>query len=277
MKNPQNGDKQNMKTRLFPGAIRTLGLMAFSIVGACVSPVVGAQSSLGDGASADTMTVNKPEITPEPGMNHKDEVAHPFLTHMGVPDPVGTYSLRLGGTATRADGNTKGDASFHLETGLTDSIGLHLRNDGVGNQQHTEVMFQFAALRSADKMSGFSPLIEFEFPTHSGGDQRINTLVGFSTAWTTSDVAFNQVIHYDPRNEMAEGSASLVVRWLPGVFPVVEIAGEGGRGEKPVVNVLGGLKFQVGKDMLLGIAVVKPTTERKDFSSRVILSLDLEW
>jgi hypothetical protein len=58
---------------------------------------------------------------------------------------------------------------------------------------------------------------------------------------------------------------------------VVEIAGEGGRGEKPVVNVLGGLKFQVGKDMLLGIAVVKPTTERKDFSSRVILSLDLEW
>lgn len=273
MKNPQN----NMKTRLFSGAIRMLGLTAFSIVGAYASPVVGAQSLLGDGAPADTMTVNKPGIAPVPGMNHKDEVAHPFLTHMGVPDPVGTYSLRLGGTATRADGNTKGDASLHLETGLTDSIGFHLRNDGVLNQQNTEVMFQFAAFRSADKMSGFSPLIEFEFPTHSGGDQRINTLVGFSTAWTTSDIAFNQVIHYDPRKEMVEGSASLVVRWLTGVFPVVEILGEGMRGEKPVVNVLGGLKFRLDNDMLLGIAVLKPVTERKDFSSRVILSLDLEW
>ena len=270
--NPQNVDKQNMKTRLFPGAKRMLGLTVFSIVlAACASPA--RSQSLGDGAPAP----GPDRGAPEPGMNHKDEVAHPFLTHMGVPDPVGTYSLRLGGTATRADGSTKGDASFHLETGLTDTIGFHLRNDGVLNQQNTEVMFQFAALRSADKMSGFSPLIEFEFPTHSGGDQRVNTLVGFSTAWTNSDVAFNQVLHYDPRKEMVEGSAALVVRWMTGVFPVVEILGEGMRGKKPMVNVLGGLKFRVDKDMLLGIAVVKPVTERKDFSSRMMLSLDLEW
>lgn len=286
MKNPQDMGKQNMKTRFFTGAIRTLGLTTFSIVLAvCASPVASGQSSLGDdapapdrGAPADTTTIDrKREIASEPGMNHTDEVAHPFLTHMGVPDPVGVYSLRLGGTATRADGSTGGDASFHLETGLTDSIGFHLRNDGVLNQQHTEAMFQFVALRSADKMSGFSPLIEFEFPTHSGGDRRVNTLVGFSTAWTNSDVAFNQVIHYDPKNEMVDGSASLVVRWMTGVFPVVEIAGEGMRGKKPIMNILGGLKFRVDKDILLGIAVEKSVTERKDFSSRMMLSLDLEW
>lgn len=268
-----------MKTRLFPLSKRTFGLTILSIVlAAGASPVAGGQSSLSDGAPADTMTSDgKPQTTSEPVMNHKDEVAHPFLTHMGVPDPVGSYSLRLGGTATRADGNARGDASFHLETGLTDTIGFHLRNDGVLNQQDTEAMFQFAALRSADKMSGFSPLIEFEFPTHSGGDQRVNTLVGFSTALTNSDIAFNQVLHYDPRKEMVDGSASLVVRWLRDMFPVAEITGEHMRGEKPVVNVLGGLKYRLSKDMLLGIAVMKPITERKDFSSRVILSLDLEW
>lgn len=256
-----------------------LGLTIFSItLVACASPDVVRQNSPGADAAADTMSMDhKPEMAPKPGMNHEHELAHPFLTHMGVPDAVGTYSVRFGGTATRADGNTKGDASFHLETGLTNSIGFHLRNDGVLNEQHTEAMFQFAALRSADKMSGFSPLIEFEFPTHSGGDRRVNTLVGFSTAWMNSDLAFNQVIHYDPKNDAVEGSASLVARWLTGVFPVVEIGGEAMRGEKPVVNVLGGLKYGLDKDTLIGIAIEKPITERNDFSSRVIVSLDHEW
>ncbi len=51
-------------------------------------------------------------------MNDDEEIAHPFFTHMGMPDPVGSYNLRFHLTATRMDGNTKADFGFHFETGL---------------------------------------------------------------------------------------------------------------------------------------------------------------
>ncbi len=217
-------------------------------------------------------------MEPEMGMGHGEELPHPFLTHMGVPDPVGVTSVRLGATATRMDdGDTLGDASFHLETGLADRVGFHLRNEGVRNEQHTEAMFQFAAVRSCDGMSGFSPILEFEFPTRSGGDQRTNTLVGFSTALTGSTVAFNQYVHYDPHNDMFEGSASLVWRLSPRLFPVVEIGGEWGRDELPIVNGLLGLKYPVCENRYLGLAVEAPLTVREDYSTRLLLTFDFEF
>ena len=229
-------------------------------------------------APAGTMGMGA-EMAPQQkmGMDPGNEVPHPFLTHMGVPDPVGVYSLRLGATVTRDDGDTDGDASFHLETGLTDTIGFHLRNDGVVNEQHTEAMFQFVGWRSEDKMSGFSPIIEFEFPTHEGGDQHVNTLVGFSTALANSQVAFNQIIHFDPRNDMLEGSASLVWRLFPKVFPVVEILGEGGRGMSSTFYALGGVKIPVWGNHYLGLGVEAPLTDQQDFSERVLFSFDSEW
>jgi hypothetical protein len=156
---------------------------------------------------------DQPTQAPKMNMDNMDsveqEVAHPFFSHMGMPEGVGIYSLRLGALVTRTEGNKDGDLPFHFETGLTKSIGVHLRNDRILNSQHTELMFQFAAVRSEDGMSGFAPMIEFEFPTHSAGDQHINTLVGFSTALANTKAAFNQVMHYDPRTEMVEGAPRL--------------------------------------------------------------------
>lgn len=61
--------------------------------------------------------------------DEEEEVAHPFFTHLGVPEAEGLFDLRLAALATRADGRTKGDLAFHFETGLTKYIGLHVRND----------------------------------------------------------------------------------------------------------------------------------------------------
>ena len=77
---------------------------------------------------ASTLAEKKGMPAGDPGMD-EEEVTHPFLTHMGVPEGVGVYNLRLAGLATRADGATKGDFAFHFETGLTKFIGLHVRND----------------------------------------------------------------------------------------------------------------------------------------------------
>jgi hypothetical protein len=221
--------------------------------------------------------------TPAPKMKmgnmdgQEEEVAHPFYTHMGVPEAVGVYSLRLGALVTSAEGKRDGDFAFHFETGLTKIIGVHFRNDGIVDQQHTELMFQFAAVRSEVGMSGFSPIIEFEFPTHSGGDQNINTLVGFSTALANSKAAFNQIVHYDPRTDMVEGSAAFVLKLGIRLFPVVEISGEGMPGERPIINLLGGMKVRVNDNLLIGIAIQAPVTGNKDFSWQLVFQPDIEW
>ena len=126
-------------------------------------------------------------------------------------------------------------------------------------------------------MSGFSPIIEFEFPTHSDGDQHINTLVGFSTALANSKAAFNQIVHYDPRTDMVEGSAAFVLKLGTRLFPVVEISGEGMPGERPIINLLGGMKVRMNENLLLGIAIQAPVTGRKDFSWQLVFQPDIEW
>ena len=189
---------------------------------------------------------------------------------------MGNFNLRVLGVATRADGGTEGDFAFHLETGLTPTIGLHVRNDRFLNNDKTEAMFQFAAYVSKDGMSGFAPIIEFEFPTHRGAS-RINTLVGFTTSRGTSRWAFNQVLHYDPREDMVDGSAALVVGATKYVFPVMEILGEGGKGRSTVVNVLGGVKVRLRDWLIVGVAIEFPMTSAHDFSSQLPLGADLEW
>lgn len=209
--------------------------------------------------------------------DEEEEIAHPFFTHMGVPEGVGVFSLRLLGLANRVDGTTKGDFGFHFETGLTKRIGLHIRNDSFLNRTRSEVMFQFLAIKSKDGMSGFAPIIEFEIPTRRGGGSRVHTLVGFSSALVNKRVAFNQVVHYNPREDSVDASAAIVLRVGKQYFPVFEILGEGMRGERPIVNLLGGLKVRVNKNLTLGFAVQVPTTRRKDFSSQLVFGPDIEW
>lgn len=205
------------------------------------------------------------------------ELPHAFFTHMGLPEGVGVFNLRTLGLAGGAGGETKADFAFHLETGITSRIGLHVRNDQFRENSFTEAMFQFAAFVSENGMSGFAPLIEFEVPTRSGAGSRIHTLVGFTSTIASGRAAFNQVLHYNPREDGVDGSVALVLRLGQRFFPVVEVLGEGARGEPTVVNLLGGLKVRLREWLHLGLAVQFPVTTVKEFSSQGAFGPDVEW
>ena len=205
------------------------------------------------------------------------EVPHGFFTHEGLPDAVGSFSLRTAALATRVDGTTQGDVAFHLETGLTKTIGLHIRNDRFLNSPRTEVMLQFAAITSGDGRSGFAPILEFEVPTHAGAGSRVNTLVGQTVKLANSSVAFNEVFHYNPREDMVDWSASWVAVATPRFFPVLEILGEGGTDALPIVRLLAGFKVRIREGFLLGFAYQLPITKNKDFSSQLVIQPDVEW
>ena len=207
--------------------------------------------------------------------NMEEEVAHPFFTHMGIPEAVGMYSLRLSVLSTQMDGKSTADFGIHFETGLSKFVGLHIRNDRVLTNAHTEIMFQFAAIRSKNGMNGFSPIIEFEIPTHKG-ETHFNTLVGFSTTLSNSHIAFNQVFHYSPREDMFEGSAALVYKIGKRIFIVAEIQGEKMPAETTALNLLGGIKVKVNKYLILGLGYQQPISGARDFSSQYIFQPDLE-
>lgn len=137
-------------------------------------------------------------------------------------------------------------------------------------------MFQFAAIVSKDGQGGFAPIIEFEIPTRSAA-RRINTLVGFTTALGSSRLAFNQVLHYDPREDGADAGAALALRLGRRIFPVVEFLDEGSPGGPTVVNALGGVKLRLRDWLIGGVAVQFPLTTAQDFSSEVVLGPELEW
>ena len=233
---------------------------------------LGAAGLLGAARSATAQTPGMP-----PAAEQGAELPHAFFTHMGLPEGVGVFNLRTLGLATRAEGRTRGDFAFHLETGLTRLIGLHVRNDQFRENPRTEAMLQFAVLTSKDGMSGFAPIIEFEIPTKSGAGGRINTLIGFTSTLGGRRAVFNQALHYNPREDMVDGSAALVLKLGPRVFPIVEVLGEGARGEPTVMNVLGGLKVRLREWLHLGLAVQFPVTAAKGFSSQGAFGPDVEW
>lgn len=220
-------------------------------------------------------------LSAAPPMASAPELPHPFFTHMGMPEGVGVFSLRVGGLVNQgADpsmGGRSSDFFFHFETGLTERIGLHVRNDQFRSMPRTEVMFQFLALSTRDGMAGFAPIIEFEVPTRSAGGSRINTLTGFSAAVTRPRVAFNTVLHFNPREDMLDYSAAWVVRASRSLFPVVEVLGTAGRGMGPGLRLLGGLKVPLTSRVLLGLGVQVALTSQREFDRQFVFGTDFDW
>ncbi|MBC7653925.1 MAG: hypothetical protein H7098_05550 [Oligoflexus sp.] len=196
---------------------------------------------------------------------------------LGISLNVGSYNLRAAVLPTQNDGKTNAEYDIQFMTGLSKVVGLHLGAKGTFDNPTLEVMTQFLVWKSKNGMNGFSPLIEFEFPLAKDAPRKVYTLVGFSTTFSNSHVAFNQVLHYSPLEDLAEGSMSVVMKVSNRIFIVSELLGVTEKGAKPIFNLLGCIKIKVYKNFLIGIGYQHPVTTNRDFSSQYILQPDLFW
>lgn len=194
----------------------------------------------------------------------------PFFTHMGLPFAIGTYGVRIAVLPTQIDGAIKTAFNFQCETGLSKTVGLFLGGDGLFDAPTLEAMFQFLALKSNDGMSGFSPIIEFEFPTMKDAPRRLYTLVGIATTISSSTLACNQVLHYSPLEDLGEGSVSLLLKASQRIFLISEISGVVEQSAGPIFNLLVGVKIKIAENVFVGFAYQLPLTENRDFSSRYV-------
>jgi len=206
-------------------------------------------------------------------MNNQMMLPMAFFTHMGIPLNVGTYSLRVAALTSRFEGETNTAFNFQLETGLSKTVGLFLGGEGLFNDATLEAMVQFLVWKSRNGMNGISPIIEFEFPIGNAAKEAkrdVYTLVGFASTFSNSHLAINQVLHYSPLEDLAEGSASILIKVSKHIFLVSEISGVTEKGARPIFNLLAGIKVKVNKNFFLGFAYQLPLTENRDYSSQYV-------
>ncbi len=201
-------------------------------------------------------------------------LVHPFLAHMGMPDGPGEVSVRMMSIEERNAGIASGTYGFHIEAGIVDRLGLHLRNDAIRTHTATEMMLQYAVFRSDDGQSGISVIGEVEFPTGSTGDNRTQGLYGISFAYLRIPIfAVNSVIHYNPVEKMVEWEISFVGRLTKNIFPVLEFSGENTQ-DMTTSNALFAWKFKIPNDNAIGVGYRQPLTKEREFESQLLLQAE---
>ena len=204
-------------------------------------------------------------------------LVHPFLAHMGMPDGPGETSVRVNAIQQRLDGVAAGTYGFHIETGIVDRLGLHLRNDGMSTRANSELMLQYALLRSKDGQSGLSFIGEWEFPT-GATTETAQGLAGFSFAYVLAPVlAINSTIHYSFREQMTEWEISFLAPLTEKIFPIIEANGQVMKDGKSISNTLFGLKFKVPNGHAIGVGYQIANTTAREFDSQLILQTELNF
>lgn len=204
-------------------------------------------------------------------------LVHPFLAHMGMPDGPGEISVRVNAIQQRLDGVVSSTYGFHIETGVVDRLGLHLRNDALSTHANSELMLQYALLRSKDGQSGLAFIGEWEFPT-GATTETAQGLVGISFAYVLVPVlAINSTIHYSLREKMVEWEISFLAPLTEKIFPIIEANGEVMKDGKSVSNTLFGLKFKVPNGHAIGVGYQVANNTEREFDSQLLLQAELNF
>jgi hypothetical protein len=207
------------------------------------------------------------EMGAMPGQMHE---FHPFLSHMGMPDSPGEISFRLTGFEQRLSGTSQNGYGAHLETGLWDRVGLHIRNDDI-QRDGAEIMLQYAFLRSDDKEEGISALLEDELPG-STGETSPQLRIGLTAVKKLWGQPLHLAFHYGPSDKMSEYTASQIISVNERLGLIIEFSGESGGSAS--AYLLEGVKFRVTPSVNLGLAFQSPVTSNKEFDSKTLIQIE---
>lgn len=202
---------------------------------------------------------------------------HPFLSHMGMPEGVGEISTRVMSVEDRNAGVAEGTYGFHIESGIFDRLGIHLRNDGVKKHKKTEMMLQYVVLNANDGLSGISLFAEIEFPTGSTSSNRVEGLYGVSFTYLWKSVLItNSSIHYNPDEKEVEWEIAFVGRLTDKIFPVLEFSGKNTQDMSRASGLLA-WKFKIPENNSIGVAYQVPVTTPREFDSQLMLQAEFNF
>jgi hypothetical protein len=231
-------------------------------------------------ASTDSLSVksktetNKSEASKK---NDKVEMAdmfvHPFLTHMALPDPPGTMSLRATAFQQRQDSTVGQDLGLHFEVGLLRNLGLHIRTDGIKTASYSEVMLMYSFLHDASYSNGLSAFGQMSIPTGPGvKSNALKYLFGLSGRITAPKImVIDADIHYNPADKMAEYEGSFVFRASKLLYPELELRGEITERSTSLYSLIG-LKFRIADEMTIGAGIQTAVSREREYDTQALLT-----
>jgi hypothetical protein len=216
---------------------------------------------------------DKPLAEKKDGKEMADMFVHPFLTHMALPDPPGTMSLRVTGFQQRTDSTVIQDMALHIEVGLLRNLGLHIRTDGIKTSSYSEVMLMYSFLHDASYSNGLSVFGQISIPTGPGvKSNALKYLVGLSGRVTAANImVVDADVHYNPAAKMAEYEGSFVFRASKLLYPELELRGEIKEHETSLYSLLG-LKFRIADEMTIGVGIQTAVSRAREYDTQTLLT-----
>ncbi len=237
-----------------------------------------------DGAMSDMQQKYMDKGKMATNMENRMEMAHgfphPFFNHMGIPDMEGMVSARVTGYRQGADGEeSSGDYGFHLEAGIYEHLGLHIRNNEIKQSPRTDVMLMYSVLQDAEGESGISIFGGALIPSGTIPNNQDDVIgaFGLSGRKVFGDTAiFDGNVHYMPEMEMTEIGLSGIYKASSSLFPIIEIESKVTE-DTTMVSMLPALKFKLNPELFLGVGSQFPLTSDKEFDARALVQIDAAW
>ncbi len=216
----------------------------------------------------------------EGGMEMAHGFPHPFFNHMGIPDMVGMVTTRITGYRQGHSGEkSTEDYGFHLEAGIYNRLGLHVRNNAIKESPRTDVMLMYAILQDSGAESGVSVFGGALIPsgTIPEGQDDVIGAFGIAARKVFEEIAiFDGNVHYMPEMEMVEVGLSGIFKATNSLFPILEIEGELME-DATMFYLLPALKFKLKPEVFLGVGSQIALTSDKEFDTRALLQMDIAW
>jgi hypothetical protein len=229
-------------------------------------------------------------MTAEPSMEM--DMTHPFLAHMGMPDPPGSASVRVTGIERSSELGRGGDVAIHVEAGVLPNLGVHLRNDSItgakaGNamapaEDHgSELMVMYAFLTDAAKTRALSVFGELSWPSMKGDMKPANGGGGIAGRYQwTNRFLFDADVHVVPEGGTVEleFESSAQVRPAGRTYGILELRGNTGGGGETKVYLLPAVKVGLGRSNgAVGLGLQFPLTNARDYDRQAMFQADWDF
>ena len=218
-------------------------------------------------------TVNPLPATENDKGKMGDMFVHPFLTHMALPDPPGSMSLRLTAFQQRTDSTVGQDMAIHIEAGLLPNLGIHIRSDGIKTSPYSEVMLMYSFLHDASYSNGLSVFGQISIPTGPGVKSNgLKYLFGFSGRLTAPKImVIDANMHINLADKMAEYESSFIFKASKMLYPEMELRGVITEHSTSLYSLIG-LKFRIASEMAIGVGIQTAVTTVREYDTQALLT-----
>ncbi len=197
---------------------------------------------------------------------------------MGVPDGPGEISVRATAMQRAEDSQVSHDMALHIETGLWNRIGLHIRDDAI-KMGTAELMLQYAVLLNEHSDSGISAFAELEFPAGYVPEDEYEPELEIGVSGRKIFGMYGIIdggVHYAPQESMVSLEASGLLRLTPTIFPIIEGIVEKEK-DDTMANLLAAVKIRLRPGVYAGAGMQFALTDYRDFDNQALFQLDIAY